>query len=278
MSQPRSSRPPAADRQPRSSRPPPVDRPLAGRVALVTGASRGIGAAIASRLAADGMRVAVVGRNAGALEGLAASIGAVPIIADVTGVGAAETILAGVRATLGDVDVVVPNAGVDASLKLADTSDQVWDEVMATNVTAVFRLCRAVLPGMIARGYGRIVVVASNAGLSGYPYCSAYCASKHAAVGLVRAIAAEIARTPVTINAVCPGFVATSMSQRAVDRIASLTGRDANTAREMLERMSPQNRLVDPDEVAHLVSSLLPHSARGIHGQAIAIDGGQTGG
>ena len=251
---------------------------LSGRVALVTGGSRGIGAAVARKLAAEDMRVVVVGRDRKALERLAASIGATPIIADVTAPGAAETILAGAHATVGDVDVLVANAGIEASLKLADTTDAVWEQVMATNVTAVFRMCRAVIPGMIKRKFGRVVVVASNAGLSGYPYCSAYCASKHAVIGLVRAIAAEIALSPVTINAVCPGFVATAMSERAVERLSSKTGRTVAAAREMLEKTSPQQRLVEPQEVAHLIASLLPPEARGVHGQAIAIDGGRTGG
>lgn len=248
--------------------------PLAGRVALVTGGSRGIGAAIARKLASMGLRVAVVGRSRGALEAMAREIGAVPILSNVAERGSAEAILAGVRSTLGEVDVLVPNAGVDASHKLEDTTDAVWDEVIATNVTSVFTLCRAAIPGMIARGRGRVVVVASTAGLAGYSYTSAYCASKHAAVGLVRAIAAEIARTPVTINAVCPGFVETEMSARAVERIAAKTGIGEERARSALEKMSPQGRLITPDEVAHAVASLLPDAARGIHGQTVVVNGG----
>ncbi len=251
---------------------------LGGKIALVTGGSRGIGAAIAERLIAEGMRVAIVGRDREALERTAHRIGAVAIRANVAERGSAESILAAVRATLGEVDVVVPNAGIDASHKLADTSDAVWDEVMATNVTAVFQLCRAAIPPMVARGSGRVVVVASTAGLAGYPYTSAYCASKHAVVGLVRALAAEIARSGVTINAVCPGFVETAMSGRSVDNIAHKTKQSAAAARASLERMSPQNRLIDPSEVAHAVASLLPAAARGIHGQALAINGGAYGG
>ena len=249
---------------------------LSGRVALVTGGSRGIGAAIAKRLAQEGMKVAIVGRSRPDLERVAREIHATAIVSDVSERGSAEAILAGVKATLGDVDVLVPNAGIDASQKLEQTTDDIWDRIMTTNVGSVFSLCRAAIPGMIARGRGRVVVVASTAGLVGYAYSAAYCASKHAAVGLVRAIAAEIARTPVTINAVCPGFVETSMSDRAIERIADKTGLPPEGARSALAKFSPQHRLITPEEVAHAVVALLPESARGIHGQAIAINGGGT--
>ncbi len=247
-----------------------------GRVAVVTGASRGIGAAVARRLAGAGLRVACVGRDREALEAVAREVSGVAIVADVTASGASESILAEVRTRLGDVDVLVANAGVEASAKLERTTDEIWDRLMATNATAVFRLCRAVIPSMIARGFGRVVVVASNAGRVGYPYTSAYCASKHAVVGLVRALAAEVAKSPVTINAVCPGFVDTEMAGRSVAKIVSSTGRTEEAARASLAEMSPQLRLIEPDEVAYLVTALLPHEARGIHGQAIGIDGGQT--
>jgi len=246
--------------------------------AIVTGASRGIGEAIARRLAKDGVRVACVARTAEAVQSLAREIGGVAIAADVTAKGAAESILAQAEAALGPIDLVVPNAGVEASFKVTDTTDETWDAVMAVNATAVFRLVRAALPSMIERGPGRIVVVASNAGLRGYAYTSAYCASKHAVVGLVRAVAAEIARTQVTINAVCPGFVETSMSDRSIARIQQKTGRDAAAARAALEKISPQQRILSPEEVAHVVASLIHDDARGIHGQTIAIDGGQTNG
>jgi 3-hydroxybutyrate dehydrogenase len=249
---------------------------LAGRVAVITGASRGIGAAIARRLAADGMKVALVARTREAIDELSRELGGVAIVADVTARGASEAIVAEVKRTLGDIDVLVPNAGVEASHKLEGTTDEVWDELLAINATAVFRLCRAAIPTMVTRDYGRVVVVASTAALQGYAYTAAYCASKHAVVGLVRAVAAEIARTPVTINAVCPGFVDTSMVERAATRIHRTTGRDVEAARQALAKMSPQRRLLGVDEVAHVVASLLPDEARGIHGQAIALDGGAT--
>ena len=249
---------------------------LAGRVAIVTGASRGIGEAVCRKLAAEGARVACVARSRDAVEALARAIDGVAIVADVTEQGASESIVEQVRARLGEIDVVIPNAGVEASAKLEATTDELWEAVMAINVTAVFRLVRATLPKMLTRDYGRIVVVASNAGLAGYAYTAAYCASKHAVVGLVRAVAAEIAKSKVTINAVCPGFVDTAMTERSIAKITTKTGRDAASARAALEKMSPQGRLFSPGEVAHAVASLLEGGARGIHGQAIAIDGGQT--
>ena len=249
---------------------------LAGRVAVVTGASRGIGAAIARRLAKDGLKVALVARTRDAIDGLARELGGVAIEADVTAKGASEAIVAEVRSKLGEIDVLVPNAGIEASHKLESTTDEVWDALLAVNVTAVFRLCRAAIPAMAARDYGRVIVIASTASLQGYAYTSAYCASKHAVLGLVRGIAAELARTPVTINAVCPGFVDTSMVERSAQRIHQTTGREVEAAKQVLAKMWPQPRLLGVEEVAPLVASLLPDEARGIHGQALTIDGGAT--
>jgi 3-hydroxybutyrate dehydrogenase len=251
---------------------------LHGRVAIVTGASRGIGAEVARHLAEAGLKVALVARSRDAIESLAREIGGVAVASDVTEKGSSEAILREVEARLGPVSVVVPNAGIESSFKIEATSDEAWESVMAVNATSVFRLCRAALPGMMKRDYGRIVVVASSAGLVGFAYTAAYCASKHAVIGLVRAIAAEIATTPVTINAVCPGFVDTSMTDRSIARIVEKTGRDAATAKGALERLSPQKRLIEPVEVAHAVVSLLAPAARGIHGQAIAINGGGING
>jgi NAD(P)-dependent dehydrogenase (short-subunit alcohol dehydrogenase family) len=252
-------------------------RPLEGRVAVITGASRGIGAAVARRLSRDGARVALVARSRDELVRLAEEIGGLPIVADVTEMGASEAILAE-ASKLGDVEIVVPNAGVEASYKLEAITDAIWDETLALNTTAVFRLLRAALPPMVARRRGRAIVVASNAGLAGYPYTAAYCAAKHAVVGLVRALALEVAKSGVTVNAVCPGFVDTPMADRAIDRIVEKTGRGAADARSALEALSPQKRLITPAEVAHAVASLAADEARGIHGQALAIDGGQTNG
>lgn len=250
---------------------------ISGKIALVTGGSRGIGAAIARRLGAAGLRVVVTGRDEAALDAVAREIGGESIVADLGEEGGVERLMAEVRRRVGEVDVLVPNAGVDAPHKYTDTSDAIWERVLRLNATSVFQLCRATIPSMVTRGWGRAVVVASTAGLAGYAYSAAYCASKHAVVGMVRALAAELARTPVTINAVCPGFVDTEMAARAVSNIASKTKGSQESARGALERMSPQQRLMTPEEVAHAVVSLLPREARGIHGQAIVINGGSYG-
>ena len=174
------------------------------------------------------------------------------------------------------VDVLVNNAGAAESAPLDRTTDELWDRMMAVNAGGAFALCRALLPPMIAAGWGRVVNVASNAGLTGYAYSAAYCAAKHALVGLTRALAAEVARTPVTVNAVCPGFVRTRLSYEAVLRIVDKTGRTPAEARRSLEAMSPQRRMVEPEEVAHAVASLCAEAARSIHGQSIVVDGGQV--
>jgi len=249
---------------------------LAGRTALVTGGGRGIGRAIAERLAALGARVVVTGRSEAELDEAARALGGVAVRMDLADRGSIAAALAAVRDGVGHVDVLVNNAGVAESAPFDRTTDEVWDTAMAVNVTGAFVLCRALVPPMIETGWGRVINVASNAGLTGYPYTAAYCASKHAMVGMTRAIAMEIARSPVTVNAVCPGWVNTRMTDEAIARIVATTGRSEGEARRSIETMSPQRRLIEPAEVAHMVAMLCADEARGVHGQAIAIDGGQV--
>ncbi len=249
---------------------------LSGRVALVTGGGKGLGEAIARRLAAEGAKVAVLGRDTVALHAVARSIEGLALEADVTDHRAVEAAVAKVNSAWGGIAILVQNAGIAESAKLEDTTDEIWDHLFAVNVTSAFRIARTVAPGMVKAGFGRIVHVASNAGLTGYAFTSAYCASKHALVGLTRALAVELARTGVTVNAVCPGFVDTEMSARAVRAISEKTGRSPELARKALEDLSPQRRLVLVDEVAHIVAMLCDDRARSVNGQAIAIDGGQV--
>jgi len=248
---------------------------LGGKLALVTGGGRGIGAAIARRLAADGARVVVTGRSERELDGIAGELGGVALRCDLADRADTDRMLAQLR-DLGRVDVLVNNAGIAESAPLEKTDDAMWDRLLELNATAPYRLCRALAPAMVAAGWGRIVNLASNAGVSGYGYTSAYCASKHAMVGFTRALAVDLARTGVTINAVCPGWVETKMAHDAVARIVAKTGRSEADARGTLEAMSPQHRMIQPEEVAHVVAMLCEPDARGVHGQAILIDGGQV--
>ncbi|MBA3456750.1 MAG: SDR family oxidoreductase [Deltaproteobacteria bacterium] len=243
---------------------------LAGKLALVTGGGRGIGAAIARELAGAGARVIVCGRTRAALEAIAKEIGGVALVVDLLDRRAADEVLASV----GHVDVLVNNAGGAESASLERTSDELWDRIMELDVTSPFRVTRALVPSMIKSGWGRVINIASNAGVSGYGYSAAYCAAKHAMVGMTRALAIDLARTGVTINALCPGWVQTQMVEEAVTRIAGKTGRSLEEARSSLESMNPQKRMIEPSEVAHATLMLCAHAARGIHGQTIVIDGG----
>jgi NAD(P)-dependent dehydrogenase (short-subunit alcohol dehydrogenase family) len=247
-----------------------MEQILAGKLALVTGGGRGIGAAIARALAASGARVMVCGRTKPDLDVVAKEIGGVAIRVDLEDRKATDAMLA----STGHVDVLVNNAGVAESAALERTSDELWDRIMEIDVTAAFRITRALAPAMMKAGFGRIINVASNAGVSGYAYSAAYCAAKHAMVGMTRALAIDLARSGVTINALCPGWVETQMAEEAVTRIATKTGRTLEEARTSLAQMSPQRRMITPDEVAHAAVALCGHGARGIHGQTIVIDGG----
>lgn len=253
---------------------------LTGRTALITGGGRGIGRAVAERLAREGARVVIAGRTHHEVEQAATELSGVGVVMDVADRASIAHGLAVIAEKLGDkagpISILVNNAGAAESAPFDRTDDAIWDRMMAVNATSTFTLCRALIPPMIQHGWGRVINVASNAGLTGYAYTTAYCAAKHAVVGLTRALAAEVARTNVTVNAVCPGFVATRLADEAVDRIVQKTGKSAEEARKALAAMSPQRRLVEPDEVAHVVAMLCSNAARSVHGQAIAVDGGQV--
>jgi NAD(P)-dependent dehydrogenase (short-subunit alcohol dehydrogenase family) len=244
---------------------------LAGKLALVTGGGRGIGAACARALAAAGAKVVVCGRTQPSLDDVAKQIDGIAITCDLASRADTERMLG---ALPGRVDVLVNNAGIAESASLERTTDELWDRILEIDATAPFRIVRALVPGMVKAGWGRVINIASNAGVSGYGYSAAYCAAKHAMVGFTRALAIDLARSGVTINALCPGWVHTKMSDEAVARIAAKTGRSTDDARATLEAMSPQRRMIEPDEIAHAAVMLCADAARGIHGQTIVIDGG----
>jgi 3-hydroxybutyrate dehydrogenase len=255
-------------------------KPLAGQHALVTGGGSGIGLAIAGRLAALGASLTLVGRAidrleaaAAALEGSASCDAVQADVGDATAVRRAFETLDKRGHTL---QILVNNAGVAKSAKFAETDEPVWDEMLRVNLTGVYHCIRAALPRIVAAGGGRIVTIASTAGLIGYPYVSAYCAAKHGVVGLTRALAAEYAMRGVTVNAVCPGYTDTGMTRQTVANIVARTGRAEGEARAALTARNPQQRLVTADEVAAAVAWLcLPDSAA-VNGQAISVSGGEV--
>ena len=248
--------------------------PAAGRVALVTGASKGIGRTTAVWLSRAGYRVVLCARDEAALKEVASSLSgeALVVPCDVTSPSDVLSAFETAETTWGAVDVLVVNAGAGASAPLAETSDEEWQRMLDLNLTAPFRCIRRAVPGMVSRGWGRIVVVASVAAKRGESRIAAYSASKHGVLGLVRSAAAELARTGVTVNAVCPGYVDTPMTDDSVAQIAARTGRSLDEARVLLERQQPIRRLVSTDEVAQAVLLCVENGA--VNGQGLNVDGG----
>jgi NAD(P)-dependent dehydrogenase (short-subunit alcohol dehydrogenase family) len=246
----------------------------AGAVALVTGAGRGIGRAIAVRLSKAGMQVALTARSADDLTATAELCAGptITISADITDGAEVERIFAEIESQWGPVAVLVANAGSGTSARLDRTTDDEWQRMLDLNLTAPFRCLRRAVPAMRAAGFGRVVVIASTAARIGEPYIAAYTASKHGVLGLVRSAAAELAPTGVTVNAVCPGYVDTPMTDATIATIVRRTGRSADEARATLAGKQPIGRLITPAEVAVAVMSCIDNGA--LNGQAIVVDGG----
>ncbi len=252
---------------------------LDGRVAVVTGGGRGIGAATARLLAEAGARVIVAARSADEIEAVAeeirgsgATAEAVPC--DVSDAAAIDRLREAAEARFGAVDILVANAGSASSAPLARIELTEWNRLFAVNATGPFLCARAFAPGMVARRWGRIVHIASIAGRTGAPYLAAYASTKHALVGLTRALAAELADKGITVNAVCPGYVDTPMTDRSVERIVEKAGITAEAARAKLAAVNPQRRLITAEEVAFVAVTLCDERARGVNGQTLGIDGG----
>lgn len=248
-----------------------------GKHALVTGGGSGIGAAVALALAGAGCAVTICGRRPEVLEavrGRHAGITAVP--ADVTDERSVDALFAAAREAAGPVDIVVANAGAAESAPFSRTGLEIWQRMITVNLTGVFLTLRRAMEDLADRPWGRLVAVASTAGLKGYPYVTAYCAAKHGVIGLVRALAVETAGSGVTVNAVCPGFADTPLLDASVAAIVEQSGKSEEAVRNVLAATNPMKRLIRPEEVAGAVLWLVGSGSDAITGQAISVSGGET--
>lgn len=244
------------------------------RICLVTGAGRGIGAATAVRMSEHGHRVVLCARSTDQLRDIASAMPGPSLVvpADLLEDGAVDDVFDTVESTWGPVEILVANAGAGTSAPLVKTSDEQWRRMLDINLTLPFRCMRRALPAMTEAGWGRIVVVASVAAKRGEPYIAAYTAAKHGVLGLVRSAAAEVARKGVTVNAVCPSYVDTPMTDQTVEAIASVTSRSPEDARAALAAKQPIGRLITPEEVADAVAFCV--ATPGVSGQGVNVDGG----
>ena len=254
-------------------------RRLEGRGAVITGGGRGIGAAVARELADEGARVVVSARTTSEIEAVVADLRgrgaeAWAVTCDVGNAEQVRALASESIAEIGTVDILVNNAGIARSAPLKALSLEEWNLILSVNATGTFLCTQAFLGPMVERGWGRVVNIASIAGKIGAPYIAAYSASKHAAIGFTRSVAAEVATSGVTVNAVCPGYVDTPMTESSVANIVEKTGHDPELVMSNLRAMSPQNRLMEAAEIAYLVVSLCDSRAKGVTGQALVLDGG----
>ncbi|MBT3701363.1 MAG: SDR family oxidoreductase [Alphaproteobacteria bacterium] len=256
--------------------------PLRGQHAFVTGASRGIGASIATELATLGANLSITGRDVDALNTVKANIengcdvDVQTFVFDVTDAEAISRVMTEASQSFGPVSILVNNAGAATSAPFMKTDIKRWQSLLDINLTGPFLLTQAVLPAMLEAKSGRVINVASTAGMIGYSYVAPYVASKHGVIGLTRALATEYARSGVTFNSVCPGFTETDIAARTIDTMVTKAGRTEEEAYAELASLNPQGRLVQPDEVAQAVGWLALPSSSSINGQSIAVAGGEV--
>lgn len=249
---------------------------LEGRHALISGGGTGIGAATAAHLHAAGARLSLLGRRVEPLQRTAAIVSGAAIQCDVADRDGIARAFEEARAASGPIEMLIVNAGIGDSAPFGRTSRDSWNRIMAVNLTAAFDCAQLALDDLLASANGRLVFVASVAGLRGAPYAAPYAASKHGLIGLSRSLAAEFARTNLTVNAVCPAFVDTPMTDETVARIAATTGRDADKSRAAIQGMNASGRLVHPDAIATMILTLCLPQSQDVNGAAITIDGGTT--
>ena len=252
------------------------DLPLSGRHALITGGGTGIGAAAAAHLNAAGAKLSLLGRRLEPLQAVAESFGCTAIQCDVTDSARIAAAFDEARAANGPIDLLVVNAGIAESVPFHKMTREGWDRIIGTNLTAAFECSRAAIGDLLKSDNGRLVFVASVASLRGVPYAAHYAASKHGLLGLSRSLAAEYAKTNLTVNSVCPGYVDTPMTDQSVARVSQITGRSDADARSAITNMNASGRLVDPEAIGNVIAMLCLPLSRDINGAAITLDGGTS--
>lgn len=253
-----------------------MGKELEGRHALITGGGSGIGAATAAALAGAGAKLSLLGRRMEPLKAVAESSGGTAIHADVTDPESIRRAFDAAREANGPIEILVANAGIAESAPFHKMTRDGWDRIMAVNLTGAFECARQAVGDLLQSEHGRLVFLASVASIRGVPYAAHYAASKHGLLGLSRSLAAEYAKTNLTVNAVCPGYVDTPMTDQSVARVSKITGREEAEARSAITNMNASGRLVDPVAIANIVLMLCLPLSRDINGAAITIDGGTS--
>jgi NAD(P)-dependent dehydrogenase (short-subunit alcohol dehydrogenase family) len=253
-----------------------ADHPLVGRHALITGGGTGIGAAAAELLSAAGAKISLLGRRIEPIQEVASRVGGAAIRCDVAVPESIQKAFEEARAANGPIDLLIVNAGIAESAPFHRMTREAWDRIISVNLTGAFDTVQAGLPDLLNTEDARVVFIASVASLRGVPYAAHYAASKHGLLGLMRSMAAEYAKSKITVNAICPGYVDTPMTDQSVARVSEITGRGEGDARSAITNMNASGRLVDPKAIANLVLTLCLPLSRDINGAAITIDGGTS--